>query len=220
MKLWSESWTNGDRIPARHTQARPDGRGGCEPSDNLNPHLAWGEVPAGAGSLLLLALDFDMPLHAAPHRGSDAGPAGELPAEAERGEFVLWLLADLPPQAGSIAEGEFSRAAPPGCGPGPQRHGAWAGARHGRNDWGARAADASGGAAGGGWGYGGPWPAPSDALVHHVVFTLYALDLPRLPLDDGFDAAAARRAITGHVLGAATFSGTCTLNPRLLESGF
>jgi phosphatidylethanolamine-binding protein (PEBP) family uncharacterized protein len=219
MKLWSESWTNGDRIPARCAALRPDGAGRAERSDNLNPHLAWSDVPPGAGSLLLLGHDFDVPVDLADADRDDR----ELPAEAERADFVLWLLADLPPRAGSIGEGAFSRGFVPRGKPGPELPpalaAAWPGARHGLNDCTRRwAADPA--LAGRYFGYDGPQPPWNDALVHHVVFTLYALDLPRLPLEGAFDGAAVRRAITGHVLGAATFSGTCTLNRRLLDAGF
>ena len=40
MQLWSDSWTNGDRIPARYAAGKPDGKGAATFSDNLNPHLA------------------------------------------------------------------------------------------------------------------------------------------------------------------------------------
>ncbi len=66
------------------------------------------------------------------------------------------------------------------------------------------------------FGYDGPFPPFNDSLVHHYVFTLYALDLPRLPLEGVFTGPQVREAIAGHVLGAATHSGTYTLNRRLL----
>lgn len=66
-------------------------------------------------------------------------------------------------------------------------------------------------------GYHGPAPSPADPLVHHCLFTLYALSVPRLPLPEGAlpDGFAVREALSGHVLEAATLSGTFTLNPRL-----
>jgi hypothetical protein len=56
----------------------------------------------------------------------------------------------------------------------------------------------------GGLGYTGPCPPPGPA--HHYVFRLYALDVPPR-LARGFDDAALRRAIHGHVLGTATLVG-------------
>ena len=64
MKLWSDSWTNGDRIPARYGAGKPDGAGGATFSDNLNPHLAWSDVPEGARSMVLICHDFDVPTRA------------------------------------------------------------------------------------------------------------------------------------------------------------
>jgi len=65
-------------------------------------------------------------------------------------------------------------------------------------------------------GYDGPFPPFNDSLVHHYVFTLYALKVARAPLEGRFDGADARRAVHPHVLAEATHSGTYTLNRRLL----
>ena len=47
------------------------------------------------------------------------------------------------------------------------------------------------------------------------MFTLFALDLARLPLEGRFAGADVRRAMQGHVLAEARHSGVYTLNPRL-----
>ena len=54
-------------------------------------------------------------------------------------------------------------------------------------------------------GYYGPCPPPGN--VHHYVFTLFALDVAHIGGDAPLDAAAMRRAITGHVLAEATLTG-------------
>ena len=46
MRLWSSSWVDGERIPARYAAGRLLDSG-VGFSDNLNPHFAWSEVPAG-----------------------------------------------------------------------------------------------------------------------------------------------------------------------------
>jgi len=51
--------------------------------------------------------------------------------------------------------------------------------------------------------------------VHHYVFTLYALDVARAPIEGAFTGAQARAAIYPHVLAEAMHSGTYTLNRRL-----
>lgn len=208
MKLWSDSWTNGDRIPARYAAGRPDGAGGAAFGDNLNPHLAWSELPEGARSMVLICHDFDVPLDA-----SDVNqPGREVAADAERADFFHWVLIDLPPRPTVIAEGEFSRGFVARGKPGPATAGG--SARQGLNDytkW--FAGDAA--MAGQYFGYDGPFPPWNDSLVHHYVFTLYAVALPRLPLEGVFDGHDVRRALAGRVLAEATFSGTYTLNPRL-----
>ena len=208
MKLWSDSWTNGDRIAARYAAGRIEPAGGVAFADNLNPHLAWSGLPAGTASLALICHDFDVPSKADDVNQTDR----EIPSDLPRVDFFHWVLVDLPPALTQIAEGEFSRGFTARGKPGPA---AAHGARQGLNDYtGWFAADAQ--RAGNYFGYDGPFPPFNDSLVHHYVFTLYALDLPRLPVAGAFNGAQVRAAIAGHVLGAATHSGTYTLNRRLL----
>ncbi len=208
MKLWSDSWTNGDRIPSRHAAGRPDGAGRAAFSDNLNPHLAWSEVPSEARSMVLICHDFDVP-----SRADDVNrPGREIPAALPRTDFFHWVLIDLPPQPTVIAEGEFSRG---WTARGKRVQDLPGGARQGLNDY-TRWFKDDAEMAGEHFGYDGPFPPWNDTLVHHYVFTLYALVLPRLPLEGRFDGLAVRQALAGRVLAEATFSGTYTLNPRLI----
>jgi Raf kinase inhibitor-like YbhB/YbcL family protein len=208
MKLWSDSWANGDRIGERHAAGRLDGAAGVTFSDNVNPHLAWSEVPAGTKSLVLICHDFDVP-----SKGDDVNKTDrEIPSDLARVDFFHWLLVDLPPSVTGIAEGEFSRGFTPRGKPGPA---SLHGARQGVNDytgWFAGNPEMAGSY----FGYDGPFPPFNDSLVHHYVFTLYAIDLARLPLDGAFTGAQVRAAIAGHVIDAATYSGTYTLNRRLI----
>ena len=207
MELRSNSWANGAPIPARYAAGRLAGEAGVEFSDNLNPHLAWSGLPAGTRSLALICHDFDVP-----SRADDVNqPDREVPADLPRVDFFHWVLIDLPPQPAEIQEGEFSRGFTPRGKPGPAVPG---GARQGLNDYtGWFAGDAE--RAGQYFGYDGPFPPFNDSLVHHYVFTLYALAVDRLPVDGAFTGADVRAALAGHVLGEATFSGTYTLNRRL-----
>ncbi len=213
MKLWSDSWTNGDRIPARYAAGRPDGSGRAVFGDNLNPHLAWSEVPAATRSMVLICHDFD-----GPTRADGVNEAGrELPSELPRADFFHWVLVDLPPRPTVIEEGQFSRAFTPRGKAGPllQAPTGAGGARQGLNDY-TRWFAGHGELAGDYFGYDGPFPPWNDSLVHHYVFTLYAVVLPRLPLEGAFSGTQVRRALAGQVLAEATFSGTYTLNPRLV----
>jgi phosphatidylethanolamine-binding protein (PEBP) family uncharacterized protein len=210
MKLWSDSWANGDRIAARYAAGRLDAQGGVGFSDNVNPHLAWSDLPAGARSLVLICHDFDVPSRPDDVNKSDR----EIPSDLPRVDFFHWLLVDLPPGLAQIGEGEYSRGFTARGKPGPATlHGA----RHGLNDYtGWFAGDPE--MAGQYFGYDGPFPPFNDSLVHHYVFTLYALDIARVPLEGAFNGSQLRDAIAGHVLDAATYSGTYTLNRRLAHA--
>jgi Raf kinase inhibitor-like YbhB/YbcL family protein len=209
MKLWSNSWANGEPIPARYAAGRLDGATGVAFSDNVNPHLAWNDLPSGTRSLVLICHDFDVP-----SRGDDVNqPGREVPSDLPRVDFFHWVLVDLPPSSGQIAEGEYSRGFTARGKPGPA---SLHGARQGLNDftgWFAGNPDMAGDY----FGYDGPFPPFNDSLVHHYVFTLYALDVARLVVEGNFNGAQVREAIAGHVLDAATYSGTYTLNRRLAQ---
>jgi len=208
MKLWSQSWTSGGRIPSRYAAGKPDPASIVTFSDNLNPHLAWREVPAATKSFALICHDFDVP-----SRGDDVNkPDREVPADLPRVDFFHWVMVDMPAALREIGEGEFSRGF---TARGKQGPATLHGARHGLNDYtGWFAGDPDRG--GQYYGYDGPFPPFNDSLVHHYVFTLYALSVGRVAVDGAFTGADARAAIAGKVLAEATHSGTYTLNPRLM----
>jgi phosphatidylethanolamine-binding protein (PEBP) family uncharacterized protein len=207
MRLWSDSLVNGEPIPERHAAGRLAEGGGVAFSDDISPHLAWADLPAGTRSLALVCHDFDVP-----SRGDDVNRDDrEVPADLPRVDFFHWLLVDLPPTVTSLAEGEFSRGFTPRGKPGPA---APHGARQGINDY-TRWFAGDPAMAGQYFGYDGPFPPFNDSLVHHYVFTLYALSVERLPVEGVFDGNQVREALAGRVLGAATLSGTYTLNRRL-----
>jgi len=208
MKLWSDSWINGERIPPKYAAGRLDPTGSPTFSDNLNPHLAWSEVPAGTQSFALICHDFDVP-----SRGDDVNkPDREVPGDLARVDFFHWVLVDLPATLSQIGEGEFSHGFTPRGKTGPVTlHEA----RHGINDFtGWFAGDEA--MKGDYFGYDGPFPPFNDSLVHHYVFTLYALSIERAPVQGAFTGAQVREAIYPYVRGEATHSGTYTLNKRLM----
>jgi Raf kinase inhibitor-like YbhB/YbcL family protein len=215
MKLWSDSWINGERIPAKYAAGKPDGAGGATFSDNISPHLAWAEVPAGTRSFALICHDFDVP-----SKGDDVNKTDrEIPADLPRVDFFHWVMVDLPATLFEITEGQFSRGFTAHGKPGPavaalQGSGSET-ARHGLNDytgWFAGNAELGGNY----FGYDGPFPPFNDSLIHHYVFTVYALSIARAPVDGNFTGPQVREAIYPHILAEATHSGTYTLNKRLL----
>ncbi|MCP4452124.1 MAG: phospholipid-binding protein, partial [Planctomycetes bacterium] len=63
------------------------------------------------------------------------------------------------------------------------------------------------------FGYDGPCPPWNDSIVHHYLFTIYALDIESCPVAGAFDGAEVAAEIEGHVLGSATITGLYSLNP-------
>ena len=210
MKLWSDSWVNGERIPVKYAAGKPDPTAGVTFSDNLSPHLAWSEVPAGTKSFALICHDFDVP-----SRGDDVNKTDrEVPADLPRVDFFHWVMVDLPADVAELKEGQFSRGFTARGKSGPAVEGLPV-ARHGLNDY--TGWFAGNGELGGDYfGYDGPFPPFNDSLIHHYVFTVYALKVERAPVDGKFTGAQVREAIYPHVLAEATHSGTYTLNKRLI----
>ena len=213
MRLWSDGWANGEPIPVRFAAGKPtaDGVGF---SDNLSPHLAWREAPAGTRSFALICHDFDVPT-----QGDDVNRTDrEVPADLPRTDFFHWVLVDLRASVDELEEGEFSRGFTDRGKPGPAAGGlraALEGVRQGLNDYtGWFAGDLQ--KAGNYFGYDGPFPPFNDSLIHHYVFTVYALSVARAPVEGVFTGPVVREAIFPHVLAEATLSGTYTLNRRLL----
>jgi phosphatidylethanolamine-binding protein (PEBP) family uncharacterized protein len=209
MKLWSDSIAHGDRISARYALGRPSPKTHVELSDNVSPHLAWSEVPAGARSLALIIVDVDVP-----SRGDDVNQEGRVvPPELPRVDFYHLSLVDLPPDALPVAEGELARGVtargkPPSAAP--------RGTRVGLNDYtGWFKGDPA--MEGEYFGYDGPCPPWNDSLVHHYHFRLFALDVPRCPVDGVFDGRAVSRAVKDHVLAAASFVGSYAIFDKAIE---
>jgi Raf kinase inhibitor-like YbhB/YbcL family protein len=123
---------------------------------DVSPPLSWSGVPEGAKALTLIVHDPDAP----------------------RGDWVHWVLYDLPPASSGLPEGVLPDAE------------ASSGGRHGTTDFRRL-------------GWGGPAP-PSG--THRYVFRLYALDRPT-GLPAGASRAETLHAMEGHVLAEAELIG-------------
>lgn len=209
MKLTSTSFADGQRIPGDHAFCLPDPAHHVCLGRNLNPQLSWEDVPAGARSLVVICHDPDVP-----SAGEDVNQEGRtVPAALPRVDFFHWVLIDLPATLTGIEAGEFSQAVTPRGKPGPQ---ATHGARQGINDytaWFAADHDMNGDY----YGYDGPCPPWNDEIVHRYIFTVYALDIEKLPLEGRFGGSEVRAAMAGHVLEQAELTGTYSLNPAFQD---
>lgn len=207
MKLSSSSFGDNQRIPGACAFAVPHASDHIKLSSNRNPHLSWSGAPAEAKSFVLICHDYDVP-----SKGDDVNKEGHsVPASLPRVDFYHWVLVDIPADLRSIAEAEFSDGISARGKKGPEaKHGC----RQGINDytdWFAADKDMSGNY----FGYDGPCPPWNDEILHHYVFTVYALDVPRLALAGDFACRDALKAMEGHILDRAQITGTYTLNPKL-----
>src|SRR6202789_3960745 len=207
MQFQSDSFSDGAAIPGDFAFAVIDPNTHVALSRNRNPHLFWSDAPAVTKSFALICHDCDVP-----SRGDDVNKEGrEIPASLPRVDFFHWLLLDIPPAMREIAAGAYSDGVVARGKPGP---GAPNGLRQGLNDYtGWFASDPN--MKGHYFGYDGPCPPWNDSIIHHYVFTLYALDTPSLNVHGDLTGANVRAALAGHVLAQAHLSGTYTLNPRL-----
>ena len=151
MKISSSAFPHQGAIPRHHT---------CDGGD-VSPSLAWTDVPPNAKGLVLIADDPDAPDPKAPKM-----------------TWVHWVLYDLPPGTGMLAEGVAPGALPKGT-------------RQGLNDWKRT-------------GYGGPCPPIGR---HRYFFKLYALDTLLGDLGRA-GKAEVEAAMRGHVMGHAELVGT------------
>lgn len=207
MRLESSDLHDGAPIDPRFAFGRPDVDEHMVLSDNLSPHLAWRDAPEGTRSFAVLCVDPDVPSVA-----DDVNQEGRIiPADLPRVDFYHWVMVDVPAEVDELATGQCSDGVTLG---GKQQPGGPAGSRQGLNHYTQFLAGAEG-MAGRYFGYDGPCPPWNDTLLHHYRFTVYALDVERLPLDGDFDGPAAVEAMRGHVLGEASLTGTYTLNPEV-----
>ena len=204
MKLNSNSFNHGDAIPGEYAFAVI-----ADPialSTNHNPHLAWENVPEGCKSFVLTVIDPDVP-----SIGDNVNQLGTTVAlDLPRVDFSHWLLVNLPSHLREIEAGSFSNAI---TARGKPAAGLF-NTQQGLNDytgWFAQDADMAGQY----FGYDGPCPPWNDERMHQYIFTLYALDVEYIALQEQFSASDLLAAIAPHILAKATLTGRYTLNPSV-----
>lgn len=208
MWLRSDDFEHGEPIPQRNAMGKHHPETNATFADNVNPHLSWGDLPAGTQSLALIMVDTQ-----APTVGDDVNQPGRtVPHELPRADFYHWVVVDLEPTTSEIAAGSHAAGVVP-RGKSADVSAEAEGLRHGLNsytDWFAGDAEMSGKY----FGYDGPFPPWNDERTHEYEFTLYALDAPVGQLPAAFTATDVLAAIKGHVLDSATITGTYRINPN------
>jgi Raf kinase inhibitor-like YbhB/YbcL family protein len=126
--------------------------------DNVSPPLSWSKVPTGTKSIAVLCDDPDAP----------------------RGDWVHWVLFNLPPETTKLEAGVPKQAKLP------------SGAIQGVNDF-------------PGTGYDGPYPPPGKP--HRYFFKVFALDT-KLNLTEKARKSDLLKATQGHILAQGQLIGT------------
>jgi len=200
-------WSDGERIPGAYAFCIPADEGHVSMSQNLSPGMSWSGAPEGVKSYAIICHDPDVP-----SAGDDVNQEGRtVPASLPRVDFYHWVLVDIPATTTSLAEGaDSSEITAGGKDIGQTPHGV-----RGLNnytDWFAGDADMGGDYGG----YDGPCPPWNDEIMHHYVFTVYALDVESLGLSGNFGGPEALAAMAGHILAQGQCAGEYTLNADLL----
>lgn len=208
MKLVSDTFEDGGIIPGRCGFCVKDPKTFLRLSQNLSPQLEWRGAPDESQSFALVCIDPDAPAT----KPAYVNTVGTLiSAKYPRGEFVHWLMVDIPAIVTELAEGSCSRAVIPG---GKRIPAGPDGSRQGLNDYTGWFADDKN-MEGPYLGYDGPCPPFNDSIPHRYQFTVYALDVPKLDVSGAFTVAELRTALEGHVLAEASLSGRYATNPDI-----
>ncbi|HTC20892.1 MAG TPA: YbhB/YbcL family Raf kinase inhibitor-like protein [bacterium] len=199
MRFTSDSFSDGSRMRDEYTFLKPHLSHHAELSRNRNPHFAWGEMPEGTKSLVIVMHDID-----APTSRDFVNKAGKVvPYDYPRTEFYHWAAVDLDTKT-FIQQGEFSKEVTVRGKPGPAGS---RGTRHAVNDfteWYKGNPNMEGIYSG----YDGPAPPWNDEKLHTYLFTLYALKEKRCPVEGNFTCKDVVNALTGLVLEKATLKCT------------
>ncbi|MDH5750986.1 MAG: YbhB/YbcL family Raf kinase inhibitor-like protein [Deltaproteobacteria bacterium] len=208
MKVHSKSFEDNSPIPREFAFCMPDPESQATFSTNRSPHISWSDAPEGTRSFAIICVDPDVP-----SVGDSVNVVGEtVSGNIPRVDFYHWVLVDIPSGISELAEGADSEGITTGGKPvgrtpngvrGINDYTKWfAGDEQMRGHYG---------------GYDGPCPPWNDELLHHYVFRVFALDVDNLGLSGPFAGQEALRAMEGHILAEARYTGTYTQNPHVSE---
>ena len=202
-----DNWSDGERIPDANSFCITATDEPVSMGENKSPAISWSGAPEGTKSFAIICHDPDVPSAA-----DDVNQEGKVvPASLPRVDFYHWVLVDISGDTSGLAEG----AEGSGIEAGGKPTGQTANGVRGKNnftDWFAGDAD-MGGTYGG---YDGPCPPWNDEIMHHYIFTVYALDVDSLGLGDDFGGPEALAAMEGHIVAQGQYVGIYTLNKDML----
>lgn len=205
MDLRSDSFQHDEPIPARCAFGVHDPDTHVRLSDNQSPHLAWSGAPDTTQSYVVICTDFEVP-----SKGDDVNQEGRtVPRDLPRVAFHHWCLVDIPATKTELAEGEYSSGITPRGKSGPANADGTRSGLNGYTEWFASDPDMSGNY----FGYDGPCPPWNDERLHRYQFVVYALDVPRSPIEGTFRVEQVLEAIAQHVVAKAGLAGTYHIYP-------
>ncbi len=195
MKILSGSLSDGKRMPSKFAFAKKDSPEGLCFSDNVNPEIAWKDIPSATRSLVLICRDRHVPVDLTKVNL----PGVVIPKNALRRDFYHWVVADINPDIGRIPEGSVSKCVTVG-GKRSQHHDGFI---EGLNDY-TEVLKGDQTMSGHYFGYDGPSPPSNDEKLHWYEFNLYALSVPSLNLPETFSAYDVIPLLQKHCLGSAS----------------
>lgn len=208
LKVKLDGLTPGGIVPQKLAFCIPNGSGGAKFGANRNPSISWSAGPSGTKSYAVIVHDSDVP-----SVGKNVNKKGvTLSPSLPRVNFYHWVLVDIPPTIHHIPYAAVSNGVTP--------HGKKAGPAHygvrGINSytqWFAKNPKMKGNYGG----YDGPCPPWNDSIAHHYHFTVYAVDVSKLPLKPNFTGPQALKALHGHILTKGSVVGLYSVNPHVIK---
>ncbi len=205
-------------FPVQFAYCKANGHGGVEQSNDISPPLSWSNVPAGTRSFVLIFSD-----PSAPNSPNFNVPGKTIALDVPRGGFYHWVLINIPAKTNALPKGAGST----GFVAGGKQPGLTAYGLAGLNSYtdvfssplSSRVSFTKTSLKGEYGQYDGPCSPFNDLALHQYTFTLYAVDVPTLPLPTTghFTADQVIAALNGHILAETQLVSPYTTNKTLLS---
>ena len=219
--LSSQSFQSNHFLSTRYAYCQPNGHGQVRLSDDISPQLSWKYIPRGAKSFVLTAVDIDGAT--SPHFDQQGY---QLKLHSKRAPFAHWLVANIPARVTSLPAGAGSK----GFVANGKKPGATAYGLMGLNDYTFAFSSPfrhriafkpyQNQSLKGFYGrYDGPCAPWNDPKVHRIIFTVYAVNVAKLPglkANGHYTLPMLQKALQGHVLAKASLLTKYATHARLV----